>query len=278
MLEPLPGSPAPTTVLPSVLQAAAERAGTTTESWPELFQGLLSPDLVQLLLVAFRHTEVEIIGRHGFAELERLDAVTVNDGLLRLTPLGVRGLFAGGRWADPSAWLLDPGEWWANLSAADLAAFLEAAAQLRLVDQAWTVQRWFDQAPPLQFAFQLVLAGRMVEGAARNVAFGYLLRIGLAAAPAVEEWLVVPAMAAWARLWFDLMGAPRPGVPTDEERGSGRRSDPGRRRSARAARSVCGATARTAVAQHDDRRVDLRRTGAARDGPGGRSPAAAARS
>ncbi len=58
----------------------------------------------------------------------------------------------------------------------------------------------------------------MVEGAARNVAFSYLLRIGLEAAPAVEEWLVVPTMAGWGWLWFDLIGAPRPGVPTEEER------------------------------------------------------------
>ncbi len=117
-----------------------------------------------------------------------------------------------------NAEVLDPGEWWANLSAEDLSAFLEAAAQQRLVDQERTVARWFEQAPPLQFAYQLVMAGQLVQGAARNVAFSYLLRIGLEAAPAVEEWLVVPTMAAWGRLWFDLIGAPRPGVPTEQER------------------------------------------------------------
>ncbi|TCM38141.1 hypothetical protein EV648_11713 [Kribbella sp. VKM Ac-2568] len=189
------------------------------EPWIEVLQAVLgeSPGLTPTLLVAFRDGEVVVESRQGFERLERLGAVTVEGSLVRLTPLGVRGLFACGRWADPSYWLLEPGEWWANLSTEDLVAFLQAAAQLRLVDQAGAVERWFEQASPEQFAYQLVHAGPSLHGGALATAFGYLLRIGLDAAPAVEEWLASVSLACWGLLWFDLIGAPRVGAPTEQE-------------------------------------------------------------
>ncbi|MFC5267541.1 hypothetical protein ACFPJ1_35960 [Kribbella qitaiheensis] len=219
LIDPSPGTPR---YGPTMLAWSPEDDLVTpqrVEPWIEVFHALLgdSPELVPILLVAFRDGQVAAASPQGFDSLERLGALVVDGMLVRLTPLGVRGLFACGRWADPSSWLLDPGEWWANLSTEDLVAFLQAAAQLRLVDQADTVERWFEQASPLQFAYQLVHAGPSLHGGALATAFGYLLRIGLDAAPAVEEWLANISLACWGLLWFDLIGAPRAGAPTEQE-------------------------------------------------------------
>ncbi|QNE17364.1 hypothetical protein F1D05_04815 [Kribbella qitaiheensis] len=225
--EPLPESPALVTFMPSVLEAAAlDGLGSghvaalselpALQQWVDAFQDLLAdqPDVVPELLAAHRDNGVASVNQ--LDGLVRLGAVTIDGAFARLTPLGLRGLFSSGRWADPAYWLLDPGEWWIDLSIEDTVAFVAAAAQLRLVDQAWTVQAWFDQADPLEFAYQLAHATPL-HGAQLNVAFYYLKRIGLEAAPAVEEWLVNPARAGLAALWFDLIGAPRPGIPTAEE-------------------------------------------------------------
>lgn len=174
--------------------------------WLEVFRVLLaeSPELIETLLIAFRDGGGD---RIGTGLLERLGAVAVVDGRLRLTALGVRGLF--------TRWLLDPGEWWANLPPEDLVAFLTAASRLCVVDQAETVQRWFDQADPLDFAYQLVMVADRVGGAVLNTVFGYLLRIGLDAAPAVEEWLVVEDLSGFGWRWFDAIGAPMAGIPSE---------------------------------------------------------------
>jgi hypothetical protein len=228
LIDPSPGTPQ---YGPTMLAWSPEDDLVTpqrVEPWIEVFQAVLgeSPELVPTLLVAFRDGAAAVESLQGLNQLGRLDrlgrlerlgAVIVEGSAMRLTPLGVRGLFACGRWADPSSWLLDPGEWWANLSTEDLVAFLQAAAQLRLVDQAGAVERWFEQASPVQFAYQLVHAGPSLHGGALSTAFGYLLRIGLDAAPAVEEWLANVSLACWGLLWFDLIGAPRVGVPTEEE-------------------------------------------------------------
>jgi hypothetical protein len=51
-----------------------------------------------------------------------------------------------------------------------------------------------------------------------NTVFGYLLRIGLEAAPAVEEWLVVEELSGLGWRWFDVIGAPKAGIPTEHAR------------------------------------------------------------
>lgn len=187
-------------------------------AWLETYRVVLteSPELMDPLLTAFR--DGTTVAPDGTALLERLGAVTVVDGKLGLTAIGVRGLFTRGRWADPEYWLLDPGQWWANLRSADLIAFMTAASKLCLVDQAWSVQRWFDQAEPLEFAYQLVRLGSHVHGAVLNTVFGYLLRIGLEAAPAVEEWLVTEELSGLGWIWFDAIGAPMAGIPTEHSR------------------------------------------------------------
>lgn len=213
--------------MPSVLEASAlDGLGTghvaslaelpALQQWVDAFQDLLAdqPDVVPELLAAHRDNGVASVNQ--LDGLVRLGAVTLDGAFARLTPLGLRGLFSSGRWADPAYWLLDPGEWWIDLSIEDTVAYVAAAAQLRLVDQAWTVQAWFDQADPLEFAYQLAHATPL-HGSELNVVFYYLRRIGLAAAAAVEEWLVNPARAGLASLWFELIGAPRPGIPTASE-------------------------------------------------------------
>jgi hypothetical protein len=211
------------TMMPSVLEAAAlDGLGSghvaalaelpALRQWIDAFQDLLAdqPDLVPELQAAHRYGGVASVNQ--LDGLVRLGAVTLDGAVAQLTPLGLRGLFR----SDSVCWQLDPGEWWIDLSIEDTVAFVAAAAQLRLVDQAWTVQSWFDQADPLEFAYQLVHATPL-EGAQLNVVYYYLRRIGLQAAPAVEEWLVNPARAGLASLWFELIGAPRPGVPAARE-------------------------------------------------------------
>ncbi|MEV8371518.1 hypothetical protein AB0P21_02225 [Kribbella sp. NPDC056861] len=190
------------------------------EAWLETYRVALTEwsELIEPLLVAFRDGSVAVPDSAGMAMLRRLGAVVVEDGQLRVTPIGVRGLFTRGRWADPQYWLLKPGEWWLNLRPDDLIALVTAASKLCLVDQAWTVQRWFDKAEPLEFAYQLVGIGKQVHGAALNTVFGYLLRIGLEAAPAVEEWLVVEELSGLGWRWFDAIGAPQAGIPTEHAR------------------------------------------------------------
>ncbi|MFI5707583.1 hypothetical protein [Kribbella sp. NPDC051620] len=184
-------------------------------AWLETCRVVLSesPELIDVLLTAFR--DGTTAAPDGAEQLERLGAVTLADGRLGLTQLGVRGLFTRGRWADPEYWLLDPGQWWANLRSEDLIAFMTAASKLCVVDQAWSVQRWFEQADPLEFAYQLVRLGSQVHGAVLNTVFGYLLRIGLEAAPAVEEWLVTEELSGLGWIWFDAIGAPMAGIPTE---------------------------------------------------------------
>jgi hypothetical protein len=185
------------------------------KAWLETYRVVLSesPELIDVLLTAFR--DGTAAAPAGIELLERLGAVTLAEGQLELTAIGVRGLFTRGRWADPEYWLLDPGQWWANLRSDDLIAFMTAASKLCLVDQAWSVQRWFDQADPLEFAYQLVRLGSHVHGAVLNTVFGYLLRIGLEAAPAVEEWLVTEELSGLGWIWFDAIGAPMAGIPTE---------------------------------------------------------------
>ncbi|GAA3541214.1 hypothetical protein [Kribbella ginsengisoli] len=184
-------------------------------AWLETYRVVLteSPSLIEVLLTAFR--DGTAAAAEGTEQLERLGAVTVVEGRLGLTAIGVRGLFTRGRWADPEYWLLDPGQWWANLRSEDLIAFMTAASKLCLVEQAWSVQRWFEQADPLEFAYQLVRLGSQVHGAVLNTVFGYLLRIGLEAAPAVEEWLVTEELSGLGWVWFDAIGAPMAGIPTE---------------------------------------------------------------
>ncbi|MEV6414016.1 hypothetical protein [Kribbella sp. NPDC051718] len=184
-------------------------------AWLETYRVVLteSPELMDVLLTAFR--DGSAAAPDGTEPLERLGAVTVADGRLEMTAVGVRGLFTRGRWADPAYWLLDPGQWWANLRSEDLRAFMTAASNLCLVEQAWSVQRWFEQADPLEFAYQLVRLGSQVHGAVLNTVFGYLLRIGLEAAPAVEEWLVTEELSGLGWIWFDAIGAPMAGIPTE---------------------------------------------------------------
>jgi hypothetical protein len=188
------------------------------KAWLETYRVVLteSPELMDPLLTAFR--DGTTAAPDGTELLERLGAITLVDGRLGLTAIGVRGLFTRGRWADPEYWLLDPGQWWANLRSADLIAFMTAASKLCLVDQAWSVQRWFDQGEPLEFAYQLVRLGSQVHGAVLNTVFGYLLRIGLEAAPAVEEWLVTEELSGLGWIWFDAIGAPMAGIPTEHSR------------------------------------------------------------
>jgi hypothetical protein len=185
------------------------------KAWLETYRVVLTeaPELVGMLLTAYR--DGTVAAPDGTEVLERLGAVTVVEGRLGLTAIGVRGLFTRGRWADPEYWLLDPEQWWANLRSEDLIAFMTAASKLCLVDQAWSVQRWFEQADPLEFAYQLVRLGSQVHGAVLNTVFGYLLRIGLEAAPAVEEWLVVEELSGLGWIWFDAIGAPMAGIPTE---------------------------------------------------------------
>ncbi|MDX6259084.1 MAG: hypothetical protein QOH84_772 [Kribbellaceae bacterium] len=185
------------------------------KAWLETYRVVLTetPELMDVLLTAFR--DGTVAAPEGTELLERLGAITVVEGQLRLTALGVRGLFTRGRWADPEYWLLDPGQWWANLRSDDLIAFMTAASKLCLVDQAWSVQRWLEQAEPLEFAYQLVRLGSQVHGAVLNTVFGYLLRIGLEAAPAVEEWLVTEELSGLGWTWFDAIGAPMAGIPTE---------------------------------------------------------------
>ncbi|NEA32618.1 hypothetical protein [Streptomyces sp. SID13031] len=222
-LEPLPGSPVPVTQMPSKLDTDAENsellgvvpAEQALAAWLETCRALLteSPELIETLLTAFRDGTTP--DSPGTAALQRLGAVKVEEGRLSLTPLGVRGLFTRGRWADPQYWLLEPGEWWLDLRQEDVVAFVTAASKLCLVDQASAVQRWFDAADPLEFAYQLVTIGPQVHGAVLNTVYGYLLRIGLDAAPAVEEWLVVEELSGLGWRWFDAIGAPQPGIPTE---------------------------------------------------------------
>ncbi|WBQ02037.1 hypothetical protein [Kribbella sp. CA-293567] len=189
-------------------------------AWLETYRVFLTdwPELIDVLLVAFRDGGCAAPDSPGTALLGRLGAVELKEGRLVLTPLGVRGLFTRGRWADPQYWLLEPGEWWLNLGPDDLIAFVTAASKLCLVDQAWAVQRWFEKADPLQFAYQLVGIGKQVHGAALNTVFGYLLRLELEAAPAVEEWLVVEELSGLGWMWFDAIGAPQAGIPTEHAR------------------------------------------------------------
>jgi hypothetical protein len=189
-------------------------------AWLETYRVVLTewPELIDPLLVAFRDGTAAVPDSAGAAILQRLGAVKVEGGQLRLTPIGVRELFTRGRWADPQYRLLEPGEWWLNLRSDDLIALVTAASKLCLVDQAMTVQRWFDKADPLEFAYQLVGIGKQVHGAALNTVFGYLLRIGLDAGPAVEEWLVVEELSGLGWRWFDVIGAPQAGIPTEHAR------------------------------------------------------------
>lgn len=230
--------PPPRTVLPSELAAAV--AATTVgrevsdgreaalDTWYGAFAavwrgasvggGTIEPEVRQAvferLLLAYYPGEVaiEVEERPGFQLLARLGAVTLAGDVVRITPLGVQGLFRYCGWADETPWVLEAGDWRPDLTTADLEAWLLALIERRLQQQ----RSWLETADPAVLAEQLVNVMLEVDGEVRTAAFAFLLRLGAPAAPAVLR-LADTDLIGWAFLWGQNNGLSLPRELTEAE-------------------------------------------------------------
>jgi hypothetical protein len=213
--------PAPRTLLPTVLAEAAAEAplmqslseqapADPLDRWYETFKALLDglavgdavirpesrQQVFEALLVAYHPGEVAVPEREAFELLQRLGAVTLAGEAASLTPLGVWGLFKFCGWTDETPWILEVDEWRADLTSADLEAWLQAMTEQRLRQRS----SWLESADPAMFARQLVDLMLMVGGVVRTAAFAFLLRLGPPAVPAVLE-LAQTELIGWSWMW-----------------------------------------------------------------------------